>query len=268
MTKTVNAALVGLQVEAGKLKLDQDHFWDGQGKPDGREQITLADLLAMSSGLEFNEDYGDISDVTRMLFLEPDMATFVHDKPLRHTPGSYWNYSTGTSVLLARIWMHTAGQQALSFPRNHLFAPLGMSSAFIEADESGILSGGSYMYATIQDWARFGQFLLQDGVWNNQRLLPDGYVAMMHSPAPASRGKYARGQLWLEGPEASDTADDANADTPFRLPADIYWMQGHDTQVIAIIPSLQLVVVRMGLTPDQLHYQPQAMVAEIIKALQ
>jgi len=266
MTKTVNAALVGLQVGAGKLALDQDHFWDDKG--DGREKIKLTDLLAMSSGLEFNENYGDISDVTRMLFLEPDMAKFVHDKPLQHPPGSFWNYSTGTSVLLAKLWMQTVEKDALSFPRTHLFVPLGMHSAFIEADESGVVSGGSYMYATVQDWARFGQFLLQDGVWNGQQLLPAGYVAMMHTPAPASKGKYGRGQLWMEGPEAKDTASDGNADKPFHLPADIYWMQGHDTQVIAIIPSLELVVVRMGLTPDQLYHQPQAMVAEIIKALQ
>jgi CubicO group peptidase (beta-lactamase class C family) len=124
------------------------------------------------------------------------------------------------------------------------------------------------MYASVQDWARFGQFLLQDGMWDGQRLLGSDYVAMMHSPAPASRGKYARGQLWLEGPEARDTPKDGNADQPFGLPADIYWMQGHDIQVIALIPSLQLAVVRMGLTPDDLYYQPQALVAEIIKALQ
>jgi len=267
MTKTVNAALVGLQVGAGKLALQQDHFWNNNGKSDGREQITLADLLAMSSGLEFNENYGDVSDVTRMLYLEPDMSGFVHNKPLQHTPGSYWNYSTGTAKLLAKIWMQTVDHDALSFPRTHLFAPLGMSSAVIEADESGVLSGGSYMYATVHDWARFAQFLLQNGAWDGQQLLPAGYVEMMHSPAPASRGKYGRGQTWLEGPDARDTGDDANADTPFNLPKDTYWMQGHDTQVIAIIPSLQLAVVRLGVTPADLYFQPQALVAEIIKAL-
>ena len=265
MTKTVNAALVGLQVGAGKLALDQDHFWDTN---DGREKIKLADLLAMTPGIEFNENYGDVSDVTRMLFLEPDMASFTHNKPLQHPPGTFWNYSTGTSVLLSRIWMNTVEKDALSFPRTHLFAPLGMSSAFIEADESGVITGGSYMYATVQDWARFGQFLLQGGVWNGQQILPAGYVDMMHTVVPASKGKYGRGQLWLEGPEARNTAEDANADTPFNLPKDIYWMQGHDMQIIAIIPSQQLVVVRMGLTPDELYYQPQALVAEIIKALQ
>ena len=268
MTKTVNAALVGMQVGAGKLALDQDHFWEAGSKPDGREQIKLRDLLSMSPGLEFNENYGDVSDVTRMLFLEPDMATFVHNKPLQHPPGTFWNYSTGTSVFLARLWQQAVGADALSYAHDHLFAPLGMSSALIEVDASGTVSGGSYMYASVHDWARFGQFLLQDGVWHEQRILPEGYVAMMHSPAPASRGKYGQGQLWMEGPEAKNTAADANADTPFHLPKDIYWMQGHDGQTTAIIPSLQLVVVRMGLTPDELYYQPQAMVAEIIKALQ
>ncbi len=267
MTKTVNAALVGLQVGAGKLSLEQDHIWPADKTSGGREKIRLADLLAMSSGLEFNEEYGEVSDVTRLLYLEPDMAGFVYNKPLQHPVGSVWNYSTGTSVFLSRLWQQSVGADSLSFPRTHLFGPLGMSSAFIEADERGTITGGSYMYATAQDWARFGQFLLQDGVWNGQRLLPEGYVEMMHSPAPASHGKYGRGQLWLEGPEAKDTGPDANADTPYHLPADIYWLLGHDGQIIAIVPSLQLVVVRLGLTPDQLYYQPQVMVEKIIAAL-
>lgn len=269
MTKSVNAVLVGMQVHAGKLALNQSHFWPAGAQADEREKITLADLLAMSSGLAFNENYGNVSDVTRMLYLEPDMAKFVHDKPLDHHPGEFWNYSTGTSTLLARIWMDAtgAGPGAIKVPHDELFKPLGMASALIEVDESGTVSGGSYMYATVQDWARFAQFLLQDGVWNDRRMLPEGYVAMMHTEATPSHGKYGRGQVWMEGPEASSTTDRENADVPFHLPRDIFWMQGHDGQTIAIVPSLQLAVVRMGLTPDEWYYQPQTMVADIIKAL-
>jgi CubicO group peptidase (beta-lactamase class C family) len=267
MTKTVNAVLVGTQIKAGRLALRQDHFWPDDGHAGGRDKITLADLLAMSSGLEFNENYGDVSDVTRMLYLEPDMVAFVSAKPLQHRPGTFWNYSTGTSMVLARIWMQAVGADAMRYPRSALFSPLGMSSAIIEVDESGTVSGGSYMYASVQDWARFAEFLLQDGVWDEQRLLPEGFVAMMHTVAPPSKGKYGRGQVWMEGPEARDTREDANADGPFHLPTDIYWMQGHDGQVVALIPSLQLAVIRMGLTPDELFYQPQSLVAAVIEAL-
>jgi CubicO group peptidase (beta-lactamase class C family) len=266
MTKSVNAALVGMQIAEGKLRLDQDGFWPITNPPDGREKIKLADLLAMSSGLRFNEGYGDVSDVTRMLYLEPDMAAYVHAQPLEHPVGTAWNYSSGTAVQLSRIWQQAAGADALSFPQQHLFAPLGMSSAIIEADARGNLVGSSYMYATAQDWARFGQFLLQDGVWNGQRLLPEGYVAMMHTPAPASKGQYCQGQLWCWGPD-SKTPDGNNPDAAFKLPGDTYWMLGHDGQSVAIVPSKDLVFVRLGLTPDDWFYQPQAMLSEILTVI-
>jgi CubicO group peptidase (beta-lactamase class C family) len=265
MTKTVNAALIGLQVNAGKLALDQHGFWPASTPSDGRDKITVADLLAMSSGLRFNENYGNVSDVTRMLFLEPDMAAFVHSQPLDHPTGTDWNYSTGTSVYLSHIWQQTVGNEALTFPRTHLFAPLGMSSAIIEADARGTISGGSYMYATVQDWARFGQFLLQDGMWNGQQLLPAGYVSMMHAPASAAHGEYGQGQTWLMGP--GSRANGSNPDTAYQLPADTYWMMGHDGQFVAIVPSQHLVMVRLGLTPHEERYRPQAMLSEIIKAL-
>ncbi|MYM24340.1 serine hydrolase [Duganella sp. FT135W] len=267
MTKTVTAALVGMQVADGKLSLQQSGFWPDAADP--RAQITLAQLMAMSSGLRYNEGYGDVSDVTRMLYLEPDMASFTAAQPLEQAPGSKWNYSSGTTVLISRIWQRAAGggKDSLSLPHNQLFAPLGMSSAMIEADARGNLVGSSYMYATTQDWARFGQFLLQDGVWQGKRILPAGFVEGMQQVAPASGGQYGQGQLWRWGP-SGDTPDGQNPDTRFQLPADTYWMEGHDGQSIAIVPSQQLVVVRLGLTPHRLLYQPQALLAAVVKAVQ
>ena len=262
MTKSVTAALVGMQVGAGKLALEQAGFWAG----DGRAAIKLADLMAMSSGLRFNEGYGDVSDVTRMLYLEPDMASYVHAQPLEGAPGKVWNYSSGTTVLLSRIWQQAAGGKALSVPHDALFAPLGMKSAIIEADARGNLVGSSYMYATAQDWARFAQFLLQDGVWDGKRLLPEGFAANMAKVAPASKGQYGLGQVWRWGPSGS-TPENQDPDASFHLPADTYWMEGHDGQSIAIVPSRQLVVVRLGLTPHRLFYKPQALLGAVIKAV-
>jgi CubicO group peptidase (beta-lactamase class C family) len=273
MTKTVSAALVGMQIGDGKLSMQQNGFWPD--KADARSSITLAQLMAMSSGLRFNEGYGDVSDVTRMLYLEPDMAAYTAGQPLAQAPGSVWNYSSGTTVLLSRIWQraaagdgHDAASAAvLSLPHDRLFAPLGMSSALIEADARGNLVGSSYMYATTHDWARFGQFLLQDGVWQGKRMLPSGFVEAMRQPAPASGGQYGQGQLWRWGP-SGDTPEGQNPDLRFQLPADTYWMEGHDGQSIAVVPSRQLVVVRLGLTPHRLLYQPQALLAAVLKAIE
>ena len=267
MTKTVTAAIIGTLVGEGEISVDKTALFE-PWKADGRTAISLADLMAMSSGLEFNEDYGDVTDVTRMLYLEPDMASFAEAKPLAHEVGKVFSYSSGTTILLSRLWQDAVGDpaKALAWPREKLFGPLGMTSAVLEADARGTFAGSSYLYATAHDWARFGQFLLQDGVWNGTRILPDGYVGWMREKAPASKGEYGCGQLWLRGPEGG-TPVGQNPDGGFDLPADAFWMQGHDGQSVAIVPSANLVVVRLGLTPSKLHYKPQAMLAALVAAL-
>lgn len=256
MTKTVNAALIGRLMQDAKIGLDDAALlpeWT-----DGRKDITLADFLGMESGLAFNEDYGDVSDVNRMLFLEPDMAAFAASQPVVVPPGTAFNYSSGTGTMLSRIWMDTFDKPAaaLAFPRTALFDPLGMTSAEMEADEHGTLVGSSYMYATARDWARFGLFLLQDGTWNGTPLLPPGFVARMNT-SNGLPGHYSEMQSWL------DINDD---DAAAGVPADAFWLVGHDGQSIAIVPSEDLVVVRLGLTPSKLGYGPERLVKALADA--
>ncbi|MCY1669250.1 serine hydrolase domain-containing protein [Rhizobium sp. SL86] len=257
MTKTVNAALIGRLLAEGRMKLDDRNLmrqWAG----DARREITLAQLLAMESGLAFNEDYGTVADVTRMLYLEPDMAAFTASLPLDGKPGERFNYSSGTAVLLSRIWMDRLGDRstALAFPKDALFGPLGMRSAVMEADASGTFVGSSYLYANARDWARFGLLLAQDGVWNGERLLPEGFVAAMSQPTTASGGRYSRMQTWL--PRPSDRAE---------LPADTFNLQGHDGQSVTVIPSEGIVIVRLGLSPWWTGYSPSALSKEVVKTL-
>jgi CubicO group peptidase (beta-lactamase class C family) len=252
MSKTVMAGVIGMLVKDGKLTLDQTGFWP-VGDP--RATIRIADLLAMSSGLHFNESYGAVSDVTSMLYLQSDMAAFAHDQPLEHPVGEAWSYSSGTAVLLSRIMQDAAGPNSADFISQRLFQPLGMNSATMEADEHGTLVGSSYMYANAHDWARYGQFLLQGGVWKDQRMLPEGYVAMMATPVKASGGEYGMGQTWLF------TANEA-----VGIPPDTFYLSGHDGQTVAVIRSRQLVIVRMGLTPNTTGYSPQPLLKAILSA--
>jgi CubicO group peptidase (beta-lactamase class C family) len=244
MTKTVNAALIG----RARVNLDQVEV-----KPD----VTIRDLAAMKSGLAFNEDYGGVSDVSRMLYLEPDMASFAAGLPAGQKT---YAYSTGSSVILTRSWMKAAGANALTYPRDELFGPLGMTSAVFETDESGTFVGGSYIYATARDWGRFGQFLMQDGVWEGKRLLPEGFVGWMRTSNGSAEG-YSQMQSWLKGPGESDTGQMTG------LPADTFWLRGHDGQTVTIIPSQRLIVVRMGLTPWDLGYRPEALVKAVSEAM-
>jgi CubicO group peptidase (beta-lactamase class C family) len=262
MTKSVMAGVIGMLVKDGKLSLDQAGLWPGV--TDGREKIHLADLLAMSSGLQWNEAYGAVSDVTGMLYLQPDMAAYARAQPLAHTVGEVWSYSSGTAVILSRIAQESAGEDIFKYIGTRLFEPLGITSATIEPDEHGTPVGSSYMYATARDWARYGQFLLQDGVWQGQELLPLGYVTMMASPVAASGGQYGKGQTWLWGSDAATPG--VNPDAAFGIPGDTFWMSGHDGQNIAIIKSRQLVIVRLGLTPYAAGYSPQPLVKAILGA--
>jgi CubicO group peptidase (beta-lactamase class C family) len=254
MTKSVVAGLVGLLIKDGILSAEQSGPWPAL-PGDARAHIRIADLLAMSSGLRFNEAYGTVSDVTRMLYLEPDMAAFARAQPLLHPPGEFWSYSSGTANILSRIVQDAAGELGAAYPKQRLFDPLGMTSAIMETDESGTLVGSSYMYATARDWARYGQFLLQQGGWQGREMLPRGYVAMMASPVAASHGQYGHGLVWLDR-EPGD-----------KIPADCFWMEGHDGQSVAIIPSRALVLVRLGLTPASDNYRPQALVTAVLDTL-
>lgn len=261
MTKTVNAALVGRLMQEGRISLTDDHLLPRWGNSD-YARIRLSDLMGMESGLAFNEDYGAVADVTRMLYLDPDMTALPASRPLAHRPGTVFNYSSGSSVLISRIWMDRAGDAAtaLAYPAKALFQPLGMESAVFEVDARGTFAGSSYLYATGRDWARFGLFLLQDGVWNGQRLLPESFMAAVRAPTEASGGKYTKGQAWLAAP-GGDPSEKAG------LPADTFWMEGHDGQSVAIVPAAGLVVVRLGLTPSRLGYRPQGLVKAILAAL-
>jgi CubicO group peptidase (beta-lactamase class C family) len=261
MAKTVNAAIIGRLVGEGRMGLDDTRLLP-EWTDETHAAIRLGDLLSMESGLEFNEDYGDVTDVTRMLYLEPDMAGFSLAKPVMARTGESFSYASGTSMLLTRIWMSKFADraQALAYPRKALFEPLGMTSAVLEADAAGTFVGSSYLYATARDWARFGQFLADDGVWNGERLLPEGFVAAMQAPTAASGGRYTKIQAWQVGP--GDEPDER-----FGLTPETFWLQGHDGQVVAVIPSERLVVVRLGLTPSKLGYRPQKLVRAVSEAL-
>jgi CubicO group peptidase (beta-lactamase class C family) len=261
MTKSVTAGLIGLLVKDGRFTLEQSAGLAGAA----REGITIADLMSMTSGLQFNEGYGAVSDVTRMLYLEPDMAAFAGAAPRVHPIGEVWSYSSGSALILSRIFQNAVGADSIHFAQRRLFGPLGMKSAVMETDETGTLVGSSYMYATPRDWARYGQLLAQDGVWEDQEILPRGYVAMMVSPVAASGGEYGHGMVWRWAIHGDKPG--VNPDAAFGIPGDAFWMSGHDGQFVAIVPSRQVVIVRMGLTPAREHYQPEPLVRAVLDAI-
>lgn len=267
MTKTVTGILIGTLVKADKLSLEQKalvHEWSGAG--DRRADITLGQLLRMTSGLRFTESYGNpVEDVALMLFARADGAAYAIDKPLEATPGSRWQYSSGTSNILSHIIRQAvAGSERdyLEYPRRALFDRIGMRNATIEPDSSNTFVGSSFMYASARDWARLGQFLLQDGVWNGERILPAGWVTYMATLTPQSKRKDFGAHLWVKVPPPFDSV----AVPRPRLPPDTFHSVGHEGQFVSIIPSRKLVVVRLGLSRGNHVWDEEAFLARVLEA--
>jgi CubicO group peptidase (beta-lactamase class C family) len=235
MAKSFTHALVGIMVKKGRMKVDEPVDIP-EWKNDKRKNITLDNLMHMNSGLKWNEDYGNLSNVTVMLHEAIDMARFAYRKPLIARPDSLWYYSSGTTNIVTSLIRKKIGNDAgyYAFPRKELFNPTGMRSAIFETDASGNFAGSSYIYASMRDYVRFGLLYLNKGNWLGNQILPEGWTDYAAKPANGSGGQYGS-FFWL-----NRSGEFPNA------PKDMYMCKGHDGQFIYIIPSLQLVVVRTG----------------------
>jgi CubicO group peptidase (beta-lactamase class C family) len=244
MTKSIMNALVGILVKDGCLTLNTlvlSNAWRGAGDP--RSHITLEHLLHMSSGLEFSEDIADpLSDVSRMLLREHDMAAFASNKSLEAEPGTRWQYSSGTTNILSGFLRRILGDEAYhQFPQEALFDRIGMTGAVLEADASGTFVGSSFMYATAREWARFGLLFLQDGVWEDERILPEGWVQYTRTPAPSDPQATYGAHFWLSIPKEYRGAG-------ITLPQDAFHAVGHEAQFVTIVFSHNTVIIRLGKT--------------------
>ena len=268
MTKSVINALIGILVRQGKLSIHEPApvpEWSDPGDP--RRAITLDQMLRMSSGLEFGETYDDLfSDVAVMLFRSSGAGRFAARKPHDTEPDQTWAYSSGTTNIIARIMRDAVGgndADYLSFPRRALFDPIGIKSAVIEPDSSGHFVGSSFMYATARDWARFGLLYLQDGVWEGERILPEGWVAYSTQPTPkAPQGMYGA-HFWLNAGAPSDPED---RHWP-KVPADSFFAWGFEGQWVVIVPSRKVVIVRLGQTEELKAWDQETFLSGILQAL-
>ncbi|WP_346292377.1 serine hydrolase [Sphaerothrix gracilis] len=268
MTKSVVNALVGILVQQGKLSLDTCGLVAECNEAGDRcEAITIDQLLRMSSGLPFSEIYSNpLSNVTKMLFSRGDMAAYAANRTLAEVPGAHWSYASGTTNILCRIIRQVVGSTEaayFAFPHQRLFEPLGMTSAVLEPDASGTFVGSSYMYATARDWAKFGQLYLQDGVWDGERILPEGWVDYSRTPAPAAPQQQYGAHFWLKVPHSYASKRSPKP----QMPADTFMACGYQGQILTLIPSLDLVVGRFGLSQLRGSWDHEWFIQQLVAAV-
>ena len=272
MAKTVTAVMIGMLVSDGRLRLDETApvpAWQRPGDPRG--EITLRQLLQMRSGLRHVEAEGPpyLTDTARMLFLDgrDNMAAYAEAQPLEAEPGSRWEYSSATTVILSDLAARslTTSQDPAErrrvvhdYLRTRIFEPLGMKSMIPEFDATGTLIGGSLIHGTARDWARFGEFLRNRGAVKGAQLVPTTWIDFMVSPSPRNPGYGA--QTWLNRPQA----DDGHIEWP-GAPASTFSMNGHLGQFVAVSPMQGVTVVRLGKTDEGKHAPVRAAIARIIQ---
>jgi CubicO group peptidase (beta-lactamase class C family) len=248
MGKSLTATLMGILVKQGAYDLWQSApIPEWQGKDDPRGRIRIADLLRMSSGLRIraplDPDYDPSGPYADHLYLYTggvDSFRYAATRPLQWPPGTVGRYRNTDPVLvnyLVRLAVEKRGEDYLSFPQRALFDKIGIRTMVMETDPYGNFLTQGYELACGRDWARLGNLYLEDGVTNGERILPEGYVKFVSTVAPAweaDRRPVYGGFFWING------------DGELPVPKDAYYMSGAGGQTTLIVPSHDLVVVRLG----------------------
>lgn len=239
MAKSLTSTLIGLRVDEGELDINQTLDFE-EWQNDERKNITLKNLLQMNSGLQWNEDYGNLSDVTVMLHKTGDFAQYTIEKPLENTIGEKYVYASGITNVASLVLRESFDDDKnyYAFPYDKLFKKIGINNAIFETDNTGTYVGSSYWYSTIRDYARYGLLYANDGYFAGEQILSQEWIDFTNEPASGSDNYYTaffRINKCKVFPNA---------------PEDMLSCRGFNGQAIFIIPSKDLVIVRTGYSPD------------------
>ena len=248
MTKSLTGTLMGVLIQQGTYELWQSApvpEWQEPGDP--RQEIRIGDIMRMSSGIKINApsdpDYDrDIyADHLYLYTATSNSYEWAATRPQEWPPNTIGRYRNTDPVLtsyLIRLGVEGRGQNYHSFPQRDLFDKIGIRDGLIETDPQGNFLGQGLAFMPARDWARLGNLYLQDGVWDGERILPEGYVEYASTLAPTwisdGRLQYGGAFFWVNGQGNQG------------LPESAYSMRGAGGQSTTIIPTHDLVVVRLG----------------------
>ncbi len=259
MAKTMTAVLIGALVADGKLSLDAPAPIDEWHKPgDPRAAITLRQMLNMASGLQHTEVGNPVeaSDTNQVLFVSGTggMAARAINVPLEAKPGAKFEYSSLTTLILAEIITRTLTESKdpatraaayRAFAAERLFKPAGITSATLDFDGAGTQIGGSIIYMSLPDFARFGQVLLAGKAPDGSQIIAPEWLQFMRTPSPTN-AEYG-GQTWLNRAGGADKQPNL---FPGKGPDTLYSCIGHLGQFVIVSPDQDMVLVRLGKTDD------------------
>jgi CubicO group peptidase (beta-lactamase class C family) len=262
-TKSITGALTGVMVKDHGFDIKQPLMLE-QWLTDERKDITIDHLLRMETGLDFEEDYTPLADATAMLYASSDMGVFAAQYPPRTAPDQRWSYSSGTSNVLADVLYTKAGgtpEAMHQLAYDEFFNRLGITTAIFEHDESDAFVGSSYLSMSARDWLRVCKLYMDDGVWNSDRILPEGWVQYSLTPTPNATDACFGAHIWLNA-----VADPSKRRCP-QLPADAFFFRGYQDQWIVGIPSKDLMLARIGVTNHEEGWSPEGMIVELLEKL-
>ena len=245
--KSITATLIGILIQRSLLKLDQPAPLK-EWQDDERSRIRIRDLLQMSSGLDFDnlgfkaETLTRQNEHMRVYFDSVNVLGHAVNQPAKVPPGTRWSYLNSDPLSLGKIIRNTVeaqGENYLQFLQRALFDRIGVRSVVLETDAWGNFIMSGYDYVCARDWIRFGLLYLNDGVWQGERLLPEGWTKFVATPAPADETQNYGGMFWLNRSLKMD-----------QIPPDAYWAAGFMGQITMVIPSRNLVIVRLGPSPE------------------
>lgn len=231
MAKSVSSALVGMMIEDGLIASVNDPAavylpeWRGSM----RGAITVRNLLSMDSGLREN------GTVLAGLLRAADKNDYALSVGLKSRPGTDWQYQQGAVQALSSLMLRVSGQQPFDYAKQRLFDVIGMPQATWKTDDVGNTLTYSAIYATAREWAKFGYLYLRNGEWDGQQVVPDRWVRESTRRSSPTYPHY--GYLWWLNNRGTLWED---------VPGDAFQAEGASEQHVYVVPSLDLVVVRMG----------------------
>jgi CubicO group peptidase (beta-lactamase class C family) len=235
--KSITSALIGIAINEGRIKNVNEkvlpYFPDTKVEriDDRKNALSIRDLLTMSTGLDWVEDgaYGSDGDTYTQMWKSDSQIKFILDRPMKGQPGKEFYYCSGASHLLSGILQKTTGESSFEYGKEKLFGPVGIQDLFWMPDRNGLSVGGSGLFMTPADMAKFGYLYLKKGKWDGRQVVPEQWIddsTQLQIDTPRGLGgHYGYGYQWWMNSFGG------------------YSARGYAGQYIFVIPRYEMVVV-------------------------